>query len=129
MSLNKNPKHRLLLIEDSEPDKVLAIALLEKQSGSVEIDTAGSLQEAHALCKKKDFDLVILDLNLPDGYGVSNVETVKSFCGNIPIVALTALQDKVTLEKCVSKGAKHVMTKETMLSDDFADILRFSKAS
>lgn len=124
MQNSEKTQHQILLIEDSEPDKVLTLALFEKHIPTAVMSEATSLQEAHQLLTKQAFDLIILDLNLPDGYGAANVKTLQTFSQETPIVALTAVQDKVTLDQCLKYGAVSVMPKAQMLNDDFSQIAK-----
>lgn len=123
----KNSALRVLLVEDSEPDKVLALALLEKNYPEGRFSAVGSIKQASEALQKNDFDLVILDLNLPDGFGAENVKILKSRSQDTPIVILTALHDKETLEQCKSYGATALVPKEQMLSEDFSNVLNFAK--
>lgn len=78
---------RLLLVEDYLP---LANALEEALTrAGFAVDHASSVQMAKTLGKAADYDLVILDLGLPDGDGLSLLPILRQE-GRIPVMVLTA---------------------------------------
>ncbi|MDO6489406.1 response regulator transcription factor [Colwellia sp. 6_MG-2023] len=71
-----------------------------------DITSALNAQEALALLKKNtDFDLLILDLSMPDMNGVSFMKSLISRKIDIPVVIMSAKEDLVTLSECLSLGA------------------------
>ncbi len=65
-SANDDGKPRILHVEDNEDVRRVIAALL---AGTAQVITAGSIGEARDLLRRQEFDLVILDLILPDGDG------------------------------------------------------------
>ena len=75
--LHEKDTQRLLLVEDSEADRIVLTGLID--SGNVEIveaETAGAA--LNALAGEERFDCVILDLNLPDMSGIDLLEQATS---------------------------------------------------
>ena len=58
---------RILLVEDHEPTRTTLAGLLARRSYDVAV--AATVEEARTLAKKRDFDLLITDIGLPDGNG------------------------------------------------------------
>jgi PAS domain S-box-containing protein len=97
---------RVLLVEDNRVNQRLATRLLEKRGHSVSL--AGDGREALATLEKESFDLVLMDLQMPemDGFEATTVIRNKEIdSGNHQaIVALTAHAMKGDREKCLAAG-------------------------
>jgi DNA-binding response OmpR family regulator len=103
-------KLRVLLVEDNQAIANQIIAFLEGHCWDVDYAATGKLGVRLAL--EHTFDVIILDLNLPDIDGLRVCEEIKSQASvNIPILMLTArdaFEDKV---KGFGKGADDYLTK------------------
>jgi signal transduction histidine kinase/CheY-like chemotaxis protein len=104
---------RVLLVEDNRVNQRLATRLLEKRGHFVSI--AGDGREALAALEKESFDLVLMDLQMPqmDGFEATTVirEKEKTTGNHLPIVALTAHAMKGDREKCLAGGMDAYLTK------------------
>jgi two-component system, OmpR family, response regulator len=79
---------RLLLVEDS---KRLQALLGESLRGAdYPLDVVGTVGEAHAAMADVAYDLLIVDLGLPDGDGISLIHKVRSAGNNVPVLVITA---------------------------------------
>lgn len=78
----------VLLVEDNRLLSNNIIQYLELSG--IECDYAFNLAQADMLISQQQFDVVILDLNLPDGDGVKACERWKAQCITSPIIMLTA---------------------------------------
>ena len=86
---------RVLVIEDSiEAQKLVEVAL----KGIHDLEYAGSLAEARKALRDSEYDLVLLDLTLPDGDGMNLCEEVQKENSRLPIIvvsAKTSVSDRV----------------------------------
>ncbi len=81
---------KILIIEDNESDAVLVQHLLESQENSkFKCSSAESILESIELLRNDSFDLVILDLNLPDGKGFNTFTQIKELIPDLPILILS----------------------------------------
>ena len=65
-----------------------------------------SLDEARTACREQgSFDLVLLDLNLPDAKGLQGLRTLRDECPNIPFAMLTGTQDELVIRQAQAMGA------------------------
>ncbi|MGQ8365287.1 aerobic respiration two-component sensor histidine kinase ArcB [Glaciecola sp. 1036] len=122
----------ILLVEDIELNVMVAKALLEKLGQHVSVAMTG--QEAIDQVKEHDFDLILLDIQLPDmtGFDVARTLLEEDLVLHTPIVALTANVIK-TREEYLKNGMDDVIAKpikksrviqvfnELFASDDLLD--------
>lgn len=99
---------RLLLVEDDE-SLALGIEFSLKDEG-YEVLRAATLEEGKSLFNLEDFDLLILDINLPDGSGYELCKYVRGK-SNVPIIFLTALDDEVNVVLGLEIGGDDYITK------------------
>lgn len=105
---------RVLLIED---DKYVNGALRRGLRGSYIIDAATSAEEGQKLIDINEYDLILLDLNLPDKPGLQICKELRASGNATPILILTglvAVDDKVTL---LDSGADDYLTKPFSLEE------------
>jgi two-component system sensor histidine kinase/response regulator len=97
---------RILLAEDSFPNQRLAVGVLSKWGHTVTVANNG--HEALAALDKEPFDLVLMDVQMPemDGYQATAVvrERESRLGGHLPIVAMTAHAMKGDREECLAAG-------------------------
>lgn len=80
---------RILMIEDNESNAYLARFLLERRGHQVVVATTGA--EGVSLARGSRFDLILLDLRLPDGDGCDFVASLDPTApGATPVVAVSA---------------------------------------
>jgi serine phosphatase RsbU (regulator of sigma subunit) len=103
---------RVLLIED-DPDDVLLIREMLDESVPVrfEVGTAGRLATAGGMLGREPFDLILMDLGLPDSQGLDSFAAVKAAAQGVPIVVLTGLDDQTVGLQAVHQGAQDYLVK------------------
>jgi diguanylate cyclase (GGDEF)-like protein len=102
----------VLLVEDNPVD---ARMVQEALTGSVRVrfrvQTADRLTAALARVAKEPFDVIILDLTLPDGWGLDTFVKLHAVAGDLPIVVLTGLDDETLGVMAVQQGAQEYLVK------------------
>ena len=99
----------VLLIEDNKESREITEKLLEtSKSTNFIVDSAGSLLEGLKKCRSNDYDVIILDLVLPNGQGFAVFKEVQSQC-DAPIVIVSGYEDKAI--ECVKHGAQDYLVK------------------
>ncbi len=95
---------RLLLVEDNELNQEVALSLLAKLSLSA--DTAGNGEEALKLVQKQDYDLILMDLHMPDmdGYEACRQLRKQYSYRDLPIIAMTAAVMDEDIRRTKSAG-------------------------
>ena len=104
--------HSILVVEDEEFNRTLILRHLKKEGyGNVEVAENG--KQAVDLARSNDFDLVLLDIEMPelDGYGV--LEQLKSDMRlrDIPVIMISSIDDMKSIVKCIELGADDYLPK------------------
>lgn len=118
---------RVLLIEDDLGDADLILDLLEfVQSTSFQITHHRCLQEVLHSVDQEAFDVILLDLSLPDSFGLETVEQVYNKFPTIPIVILSGLEDESLATIAVQKGSQDYLVKGDFDSNLLARSIRYA---
>lgn len=103
---------RVLLVEGDPADAVLLTELLkELPVPPSEVRTAERLDEAIGLLGSEKFDLVLLDLSLPDASGPTTVRRAQVAAPDLPVVVLTGVDDDHAAILAVQEGAQDYLVK------------------
>jgi light-regulated signal transduction histidine kinase (bacteriophytochrome) len=117
----------VLLVEDSPTEAMLVIASLEESDkGSFRIVHAKSLTEAYQNLEKRSFDVVILDLTLPESSGPNTFTALHDRYPQVPVVILTANHSKDVALELVRLGAQDYIIKENVENMQLALSLRYA---
>ncbi|RZA09270.1 MAG: response regulator [Proteobacteria bacterium] len=102
----------ILVVDDSKVMREMLIACLRGQSGYQFTQAASGLEAIEQL-SLKPFDLLLLDMNMPDIGGVEVVEFVRGQdrLSKVPIVIVTTRGDEASRQKALSAGASRYLTK------------------
>jgi PAS domain S-box-containing protein len=115
---------RILLAEDNRVNQLLAVRLLEKRGHHVQV--AGDGREALEKLKTADFDLVLMDVQMPLMGGFEATAAVreleKGAGKHIPIIALTARAMKGDRERCLAAGMDGYVGKPIRAEELFEQI-------
>ena len=103
---------KTLLIEDNPGDACL-IAHLLGESGAVNFDLTHveTLNEAIQYPLRDCFDLILLDLSLPDSHGIETLISLQKQTGDLPIVVLTGSDDDDLALQALRLGAQDYLVK------------------
>lgn len=107
-----NGVHRILLVEDNPGDeRLVRESLAETDRAEIEVESAGTIAEAKALLSAREFDAVLLDLQLPDSTGLDSFINLREHSPEVPVVVLTALTDERIGLRAVERGAQEFLIK------------------
>jgi len=101
-------KYNILIVED---DIALCNGItLALKNNDYQFFTAHNICGAKKLCSDNDFDLAILDINLPDGSGLDLLTEIKN-TQNFPVILLTANDIEIDIVTGLEMGADDYITK------------------
>ncbi len=107
-----NAPLKILLVEDNPADADLIGEILDEaddiQWSLVHVE---KLKEALTCLRENHFDVVLLDLSLPDKQGLGTVAQTYQAAPDLPIVVLTGLNDKVIALEALREGAQDYLVK------------------
>ena len=105
---------RILLVEDDEDIQKINTIFLTQQG--YETTIAGTVAQAGAAVKNGKFDLIVLDVQLPDGSGIDFCEKIRQNM-SIPIIFLTCSGEEVDKVRGLMAGGDDYMSKPYGLSE------------
>ena len=106
------PIPRLLVVDDNEDNRYTLILRLELE-GYQDIATADDGQAALELLRTQPFDLVLLDVMMPnvDGYQVLEQLRAEGRLHNLPVIMISALNELDSVVRCIELGAVDYLSK------------------
>lgn len=116
----------VLLVEDYAIDALYLIEMLDglDPDERPRIEHVGSIAAAERALAAQAFDCVLLDLALPDGEGVENVQRIRAASRNATIVVMTGLDDERRAFAALELGAQDYLVKGRLGPDDLMRHLR-----
>ncbi|MDR9367520.1 SpoIIE family protein phosphatase [Conexibacter sp. JD483] len=116
---------RLLLVEDDLGDAVLVQELLSDAAPHLDVVHVGTLREAEELLPGQ-LDCVLLDLGLPDAFGMESVERMRIAAPDAAIVVLTGHDDEHRGIEALSSGAQDYLSKSGVNGSMLARAIRYA---
>lgn len=102
----------ILLVEDNPADADLLQEIIDEQDEPAwQLTHVERLSEALSCLKQQEFDLVLLDLSLPDAQGLDMLVRIHDVSPTMPIVVLTGLDDEVMSLEALRRGAQDYLVK------------------
>jgi signal transduction histidine kinase len=121
------PCPRVLLVEDSPSDaRLIQQILLENDANGFEVDIAGQLDEALARMRAERFDVVLLDLGLPDCTGIETLVRASAAAPHMPIVVLTGADDEAISLEAIRRGGQDYLIKNQVDGQIVANSIRYA---
>jgi len=124
--MNKDPI-RVLLIEDEHQYVNLLRTMLSKEKDrTFEVNCARTLATGIERSRQDKFDVVVLDLGLPDSKGIDTVEAFRAAAPDLPIVVLSANDEKTIVFDSVQKGAQEYLVKDSAIMQVLPRSIRYA---
>ncbi|GGO36259.1 response regulator [Deinococcus humi] len=96
---------RVLLVEDHFPDALLLMEWLEIVGAAWEVVYVETFVEATLSWEAEAFDALLLDLDIPDGFGLGLLTRALALVGDRPLVVLSGLADEDRAAQALEVGA------------------------
>lgn len=108
----RTPKIQALLVEDNRQDaRLIELYLAEEAGNDVRLTFADRLSVARDLLRDAAFDVILLDLSLPDSHGLETVERMRAYAPDTPVVILSGLDNEDVALNAVQAGAEDYLVK------------------
>jgi PAS domain S-box-containing protein len=117
----------VLLIDDDQADYVITRDVLESIPGSsYALTWASTFDAALPLLHENAYDVVLLDYLLGDQTGVDVLEYIRKNGIQVPVIMLTAVDDRTVDEQALSAGAAEYLTKESLAAPLLDRTIRYA---
>jgi signal transduction histidine kinase/DNA-binding NarL/FixJ family response regulator len=117
----------LLLLEDNETDACFVMEMLQKADDQLwQVTRVQRLSAALSLLIQTQFDVILLDLSLPDSQGLDALIQVRQIIPNSPIVILTSVEDQQMALQALSQGAQEYLVKSDITDAMLTRVIRYA---
>lgn len=103
---------RLLLLEDDAPLRERFARIIEVWPGGELVAACATLDEALAVLRERPVDLLMTDLNLPDGHGIEAIQLLGKLYPDADAMVISVLADDQTVLAAIEAGAVGYLLKD-----------------
>ncbi|MDD1751061.1 MAG: response regulator [Methanothrix sp.] len=116
----------VLIIEDNKGDADLIRLALKYCEAGCTYKNADRVSSGLKLLEEGPFDVVLLDLGLPDSIGLDAIQRIQDKEPKVPIIVLTGLSDKELAARAISLGAQDYLVKGDFDNDLLYRAIRYA---
>ena len=121
------PLTTVLLIEDNPGDaRLIREIFASDPAHKIALTHVDCMRDAEQELSRLTFDIVVLDLGLPDAQGLEAVQRAHAVAPGIPLVVLTGLDDESLGAEAMQEGAQDYLTKDQLDGGGFWRALRYA---
>jgi class 3 adenylate cyclase len=108
-----SPAEAALLVVDDNEDNRYTLTRRLKREGYLNLTTANDGREALELLQSKKFDLLLLDIMMPEMNGYQVLEHLKADAElrHLPVIMISAIEDVASVVRCIELGAEDYLPK------------------
>ncbi len=122
-----NKEFRILLIEDNRGDAILIDYMLrDAPRGRYHLHNVSTFQDGAMLLGTEHWDLLLLDLSLPDTYGLATLENANNIAPELPIIVLTGRDDDELALEVMKSGAQDYLVKGQIGTGTLTKAIRYA---
>ena len=115
----------ILLVEDNTGDVRLIKELLKSSGIDFSLKSVSTLKETVLMCAEHEFDVLLLDLGLPDSTGLETLKRILISDTKSPIVVMTGLDDEEIALESLRAGAQDYLVKNRLTSDNILRAIKY----
>ena len=121
---------RILLIEDNPGDARLFSRMLRgAENPGFDIQHVKDLHSGLQSLNSNHFDVILLDLSLPDSVGLEAVSKVRAAAPDMPIVVLSGMEEPQTVMKAIQGGVRTYLKKSAVKAETLIEAVSSQPAS
>jgi DNA-binding response OmpR family regulator len=119
----RSARHRVLIIDDEESTRLLLARYLSKDL-KIEAQLAGTCEQALRFAGDYAYDTILLDLLMPGIGGLEVLREIRSASPNsaTPVVMISVVSDRETIERCLAAGASAYHVKPVRRAEIVASV-------
>lgn len=117
---------RILVFEDNAGDVELLRSHFKQTAMEVSLATVSRLSEGLNLLEERTFDVVLLDLSLPDSSGIDTLKCVNAVASGEVIIILTGVEDEDLALEAIQTGAQDYLFKDGLSPEMLRRSIRYS---
>src|SRR5580698_3990106 len=122
-----DPSIKILLVEDNDDDALLLRSMMGRRgSVAAKLERAKSVREAEEFLARENFDIILLDLGLPDAQGIGALRRVRLAAPHVALAVLTGLDDESLAQQVLREGAQDHLIKGQLEPRAFFRALRYT---
>ena len=119
---------RIMLVDDHHDFRDLMVTLLESQPDLEVVAQAGTMAEARSQAATSSFDVVVLDLGLPDGNGADLIGELREASPGGAVLVMSASLHPTNIERAMREGADEVLDKLSPPAEVVGTVRRLGNA-
>ena len=117
----------ILTVEDNPSDLFLLEHMLKSSGLDIrQLYSTDLIAEACSLLREREIDLVLLDLSLPDSFGIHSFRQLKAVVNKIPVIILTHLSDTTLALEAIKEGAQDYLVKGELTESLLVKTIQYS---
>ena len=129
MRLMQKSNHGLVIltVEDNPSDLFLLEHMLKSSGLDIcQLYSTDLIKEACCLLREREIHLVLLDLSLPDSFGIHSFRQLKAVVNKIPVIILTHLSDTTLALEAIKEGAQDYLVKGELTESLLVKTIQYS---
>ncbi|MEL7296746.1 MAG: EAL domain-containing protein [Pseudomonadota bacterium] len=116
----------VLIVEDNKDDLDLVTLSLERADRGINVTAAESISHARDTLAEQEFDIALLDLSLPDSFGLSTIKELQRANDSLPIIVLSGEDNQNTALAAARLGVEDFVNKGDYIGAPFVRTLRYA---
>lgn len=117
----------ILTVEDNPSDLFLLEHMLKSSGLDIrQLYSTDLISEACSLLQEREIHLVLLDLSLPDSFGIHSFRQLKSVVNKIPVIILTHMSDTTLALEAIKEGAQDYLVKGELTESLLVKTIQYS---
>jgi signal transduction histidine kinase len=116
----------VLLVEDDQDDYIIMSRLLKEALPALRIEWCQTLNSGIEALNKHKFDIIILDLTLPDSNGWETYSTMHTHAPDVAVILMTGVEDNDLAVRAVHEGAQDYLVKGSVSTDVMVRTIQYA---
>lgn len=116
----------VLVVEDNEADAQMVTISLRRVDRGINVTAVPTISDAKTAIDGSEFDIALVDLSLPDSFGLGTIKELQRHNDSLPIVVLSGDDDEHTVLSAARLGVEDYIAKGDFIGAPFIRTLRYA---